>query len=104
MTHTATPWGFDEPEYPEDAIYIEPLDAKGDNTIATLGPDIDPLITPQQHLANARMIIKSVNHHDELVAALSGLVEWIDDSGNAKFCGNTLGHARRLLARLSEQP
>ncbi len=76
MSHTPTPWKYTQESIdPEWAIVT---DASGHiiaNVNSETGPDIPPLVsTKMPRDANAAHIVRCVNNHDALLAALKGLI------------------------------
>lgn len=50
-------------------------------------------------VANAALIVRAVNHHDELVALLERVAEWNAPSGFSD-CDRAIADARALLAKV----
>jgi len=67
----------------------------------------DPAVERQQQDVDAAHIVKCVNHHDELVAALGDLVDdyrAICRAAGWQPDGRKYDNARALLAKLKETP
>lgn len=62
--HTPTPWRFNEhPTYADFTIW-------GDNGLVAVVTELGDGLTYEQDCANARLIVRAVNAHADLVAAL----------------------------------
>ena len=86
--HTPGPWNLDAP-FPEMANRI--VDADGFD-IVDMGPG------PSPH-ANAAFIVQAVNAHDDLVGALSELVELLEGNLPDWYLKKHFNHARAALAK-----
>lgn len=75
--HTPLPWQWDE-DSPNSRIYITPTDRLCHYVADINSPETDPdgdYPTRKQRLANAELIVRAVNAHDELVGALGQLLK-----------------------------
>lgn len=94
--HTQTPW-----KVRQAYLNGEPCNYTihtGMTTIADCSYD-------EQGEANAAHIVKCVNHHDELVAALTSIASYIPaDTDYFRKCGEMQGAARAVLAKLEPTP
>jgi hypothetical protein len=71
--HTPTPWRFNEhPTYADFTIW-------GDNGLVPVVTELGDGLTYEQDCANARMIVRAVNAHADLVAALEACLVRLDE-------------------------
>jgi hypothetical protein len=70
--HTPTPWIFNEYEKWSD------FTVWGDNGKIAVVTELGDYLTYEQNCANARHIVRAVNAHDDLVAALEACLVRLD--------------------------
>lgn len=85
VSHSPLPWRVEVGGEPDDVIIVEPSGNTvcEPNTSAQIFADLDPSvheISLEEGLANAEFIVRAVNAHDALVAALNGLKNFFRDS------------------------
>ena len=90
MTHTALPWVYpeDDTKAPDLAIFssVKPKGATSEYGACVahvmLADPVTGILPKGQHVANARLIVKSVNAHSALVEALLAArvdtVNWLE--------------------------
>jgi len=97
MSHTPTPWtqrrGYYSPEWREDNHVIETAEPQPSKISG-----FDPTVESVCHMAkpeDAEFIIRAVNNHDELLAALEYVVGFYDKWGTSPVCNK----ARAAIAK-----
>ena len=79
--HTPTPWAISPPDMERQCPPIIHMAGDPEFTIATPTFEWHNPTQQQQDMANTEFIVRAVNAHDELVAALGGLIDFIDELG-----------------------
>ena len=106
MSHTPTPWALfipDDDDFDYDIIEITTHERDGLIPIAAISTDFaDPIGGEQK--ANAAFIIRAVNSHDDLVAALHAVTDayWgvdNDDAGDDGEPPSMIIQARAALSK-----
>ena len=106
MTHSPLPWKYNSSTTPhgEDAtIYaLSPQHRNPIHIARVYGPGILSRDTEERD-ANLRLIVHAVNNHEELVAALEGLLEQLDGIGIPDWHGAEgldLSQARTIIHKV----
>jgi hypothetical protein len=82
MTHTPTPWAeFHDHPNPGVAASVAYIRKAGSVNDALEIASLFGCVASSEQKANAEFIVKAVNAHDELIAALSGLTHIIESAG-----------------------
>lgn len=100
--HTPTPWAADEAESGGSRILST---VNGANIAFTDYLNDASLKEPREDFANAQLIVRAVNAHDELVNALGLLVAFVDsDDEEGPAIGEVIEQARAALAKAKGTP
>lgn len=99
--HTPTPWRLTTVNYLPTIVAYHPTaaalpNATGDVVMAMPGPHFDKA----ERDANAALIVRAVNSHDELVAALRAMVDAYKDSCPDDEQPSMVRQAIAILAKL----
>lgn len=87
VRHTPTPWLIDDDVFDEDEIEITSQDLLDNSMgaiaaiqVGTFNDDVEA-----RKRADAEFIVRAVNAHDDLVAALRGLRSWMPPAGDDRL-------------------
>lgn len=92
--HSLLPWSVGLP-----AIAVAGADGWPIAMLVSRG-DMSREASDQIRLADAEFIVKAVNHHDELVAALKDAVEWMNDRRELAEIVPAIARALDVLAKV----